>query len=380
MGSPLQDSPRPRGGSFARLDFLDALRGLAALWVVPYHTILIPSPPLETPPWAALARVGGMGVTLFFVVSAFSLCHTLPLHRDDRPLIAFYLRRLFRIAPLFYTLMVLTYVRDAVLFGVRHGPLEILASGTFVFNLIPGWQEGFVWASWTIGVEMLFYLLFPFLHQLSLRLWKALALVVAALLLSALAEHQLGPSAAGQAYFHNTVLRHLPTFAMGMAAYRASVHLLQARHRRWIGAGLVAASGAMLWALLREVHPVLSPYQWQGVIFSLLLVGLSACPVRLLVNPLTTFLGPISYSLYLFHPPLIHLLTRTYRAIYAMGWSLSLRFSLAIGLTLAVLVPLALLAFRYVETPGMRAGKRALAALRDSARARQARLAAPGSG
>ena len=144
MGSPLQDSPRPRGDSFARLDFLDALRGLAALWVVPYHTILIPSPALETPPWAALARVGGMGVTLFFVVSAFSLCHTLPLHRDDRPLLAFYLRRLFRIAPLFYTLMVLTYVRDAVLFGVRRGPLEILASGTFVFNLIPGWQEGFV--------------------------------------------------------------------------------------------------------------------------------------------------------------------------------------------------------------------------------------------
>jgi peptidoglycan/LPS O-acetylase OafA/YrhL len=65
-----------------RLDFLDALRAIAALWVVHFHLIFIPQPNLARPQWAWLASLGGMGVTLFFVASSFSLCYTMPVHDE----------------------------------------------------------------------------------------------------------------------------------------------------------------------------------------------------------------------------------------------------------------------------------------------------------
>jgi peptidoglycan/LPS O-acetylase OafA/YrhL len=104
---------RSSSGAVARLDFLDALRAIAALWVVHYHLILIAQPHLAFPNWAWLASIGGMGVTLFFVVSSFSLCHTMPIHdREDDRLLAFYLRRFFRIAPLFYFMLTFYCLRD----------------------------------------------------------------------------------------------------------------------------------------------------------------------------------------------------------------------------------------------------------------------------
>lgn len=112
-----------------------------------------------------------MGVTMFFVVSAFSLCYMMPRHkREARPLVSFYLRRFFRIAPLFYFMIATTLFYHAQFMGV---PLDywaakseaLVASVFFVFNFLPGQQLGVVWASWTIGVEMPFYLLFPLLYR-----------------------------------------------------------------------------------------------------------------------------------------------------------------------------------------------------------------------
>src|SRR5205085_5138797 len=48
-----------------RLEFLDALRGLAAAYVVAYHLLLLPDPHLVAPRWAeGFALSGGTGVTL----------------------------------------------------------------------------------------------------------------------------------------------------------------------------------------------------------------------------------------------------------------------------------------------------------------------------
>ena len=104
-----------------RLDFVDSLRGLAAIYVVVYHMVLLPEPNLLVPHWAqALAHHGGTAVRLFFVISAFSLCHTMKGHSGERGEIRnFYIRRLFRIAPLFYFMLrILCLSRRAVFRGV----------------------------------------------------------------------------------------------------------------------------------------------------------------------------------------------------------------------------------------------------------------------
>jgi peptidoglycan/LPS O-acetylase OafA/YrhL len=93
-----------------RLDFVDSLRGLAALYIVVYHMALVPHPRLEAPHWAqAVVLSGGTAVTLFFVVSAFSLCHTMNAHAGELHAVRdFFIRRLFRIAPLFYAMLLFT--------------------------------------------------------------------------------------------------------------------------------------------------------------------------------------------------------------------------------------------------------------------------------
>src|SRR5687768_16285284 len=94
-----------------RFAYVDTLRALAALYVLFYHLALLPNPDLDVPYWAKrVVLAGGTGVTLFFVVSAFTLCYLTRARSDDPDQIyGFYVRRIFRIVPLFYVWMVISY-------------------------------------------------------------------------------------------------------------------------------------------------------------------------------------------------------------------------------------------------------------------------------
>jgi peptidoglycan/LPS O-acetylase OafA/YrhL len=217
-----------------RLEFVDSLRGLAAMYVAIYHTVLIPHPNLAVPRWAeAITLSGGTAVTLFFVVSAFSLCQTMHDRKGEpHELLAFFIRRFFRIAPLFYAMIVLTFVRDWTYFGVVHRPWECVKSALFIFNLFPGSELGFVWASWTVGVEMLFYVLFPILFRRLQRLEEIVALFFTSLL-GALLYHELVadlplPETTRDSFFTVGFLRHLPVFVFGMVAWKVFVTYVRA--------------------------------------------------------------------------------------------------------------------------------------------------------
>ena len=87
-----------------RLEAIDGLRGVAALYILVYHLALLPQPNLTVPLWASrFVLTGGTGVTLFFLMSPFCLCLSKQKRRQESQLtMNFYLRRFFRIAPLFY--------------------------------------------------------------------------------------------------------------------------------------------------------------------------------------------------------------------------------------------------------------------------------------
>ena len=96
-------SAATKGGGAAtdepvRLDFIDCLRGVAISGFVLVHTgqIIDGLPPRL----ASLWRDGGMGVELFFLLSALTLA-TIYRHRP-RNVTTFLIRRFFRIAPMFY--------------------------------------------------------------------------------------------------------------------------------------------------------------------------------------------------------------------------------------------------------------------------------------
>src|SRR5688500_8464276 len=91
-----------------RLNFIDSLRGLAALYVLILHIALVPDFKPTIPVCLnSLVLNGGTGVTLFFVISAFTLCLTLEGRTSNNKEIAyFYLRRILRIVPLYYLWMI----------------------------------------------------------------------------------------------------------------------------------------------------------------------------------------------------------------------------------------------------------------------------------
>ncbi|RYZ16622.1 MAG: acyltransferase [Myxococcaceae bacterium] len=368
---PLMSTSVPARPILERLDFLDALRGLAAAYVVVYHMVAMPQPAMSTPVWAdKFAHSGGNGVVMFFLVSAFSLCYTMPLREaDPKPLASFYLHRFFRIAPLFYVFLLLTLVRDLLLFDASHSPTSVLASMAFVFNLIPGWQEGIVWASWTIGIEMLFYAVFPLVHRrvggpadaiafffLSVLAWMAFQLIL---------EYLVIPAEWKASINQWFALKHFPTFALGMVVYFLFMRMRDVRARPQgdtpgLGGMLIACGIFVYCAMLQGWLPAIfgTAYGWNGIACALLALGLAARPTAILVNRVTLYLGKVSYSLYLVHPTVVFLLMPVYRRIHAQSGSLSLSFLLCLLLTFAVCLPLASLAYAFVEKPGIRYGRR----------------------
>ncbi|MEG2805480.1 acyltransferase [Stenotrophomonas sp.] len=354
-----------------RLAFLDALRGLAAVYVVLFHVMAMPAPALATGSiLGAVLAMGGSGVALFFVISAFSLAYTMPRHaRTPRPLLSFYLHRVFRIAPLFFVLLAFSLWRDGRGSHAGHPWPEILANLTFTFNLFKGWEAGIVWASWAIGVEMLFYAVFPLLFGLitrPLHAWlAAIAGTAAALLAGAGVFGAPGLAAVGD----YGLLRHLPVFLYGILAYHVFMALPSlspgAARRRCLFALLAGVAGLAALTLASARGWLAPGIGWMlaGAGYAVVLIGLSRFPLRAVVNRVTSWLGQVSYSLYLAHPIVVAVLMPVFRRIQAHIAQPDLAYLACAALTLAVAIPLAYLGYRFVEVPGIRAGHRLLAAL-----------------
>lgn len=144
-------------------EFIDAGRGYAIFGVVIVHSsqkIGGLAIPIKT-----IASIGQMGVQLFFVLSALTLC--LSWSSKGGGLQKFFIRRFFRIAPLYYVGIIL-YGFLSIIFdkGVNNYSLSnILSNVCFVHGFVPAANNCVVPGGWSIGTEMAFYALFPFLFR-----------------------------------------------------------------------------------------------------------------------------------------------------------------------------------------------------------------------
>lgn len=271
-----------------KLEGLQILRALAALLVVLDHTILAFIDTGALPDWMAPVayRAGSAGVALFFVISGFVMMHAAPPERGPVHARTFIVRRLGRIAPL-YWLATLAWAAHLAADGAPPAFWDLARSFLFIPYLDAGAAlRPVLGVGWTLNVEMYFYILFASGLLLPGR-WGAIGL--SALIAGGVAMGWIfGPSSSAGRFLTDPVLLYFP---LGMAAKVLSRHL---RAQSWGPALLVLAT--ILWAIVSG-----DAFGSAMLVLAPTLVLLAATvPARKLGRP-ASLLGDASYSTYLLH-------------------------------------------------------------------------------
>lgn len=337
---------------------IDGLRALAVLPVVFYH-LAIPGFP-----------GGFVGVDIFFVISGYLICGMIDadIRAGSFSLVNFYKRRILRILPALFVMFLVT----SVLAYSYSLPVELLeyakslaAAAASVSNVyfasIASYFDGLsetkpLLHTWSLGVEEQFYLLTPLFMMFAWR-WLPrragwlFAAVTALSFVAALALYSRSPT-----YVFYLIPFRAWELALGALLAIGFIPAPSSERARDLcgAAGLSLLSGTVLFGSPAAPLPLMTGLAAVGA--TLVIASSERRPSfagRWLSVPPLVFVGLISYSLYLWHWPLV-VFQRT-DAIFAHETTGAVKFALV-----AASIGLAILSWRFVERP-FRAMSRATA-------------------
>ncbi len=347
---------RPMDNGPQEIRALDGLRAVAALSIVIFHTLLFiqfeytPLSIAVNHAWYYLST----GVDLFFVLSGFLLF--LPYVRallDSSPLPSarrFYRRRALRILPAYWVCLAILVALKLLVRHVPFSPGDVAAHIVLVNDSFPQFNRDYNGPFWTLAVEAQFYVLLPLMALLVARVCGrrrspsriaggilvliALALVlrlIDTLVIASLPASQAITTSPGGIFVMATFGmqgKYLEVFAVGMLCallYVLSIErkMLTTRQIRLLGlaalavtvgcmalaiprvdlAGVMVVPG-MQWGAQEIGYPLLVGLGFGGMVLAILWGG-SWIRYPFEFAPMRT-IGLISYSLYLWHLPIIH--------------------------------------------------------------------------
>jgi peptidoglycan/LPS O-acetylase OafA/YrhL len=356
-------------------DFVDALRGFAIVGVMSVHSMYYVMDISRLKGGLVdFAENGKYGVHLFFIISAFTLVSSLHtrIKIDRRPIVAFYIRRFFRIAPLFWVAI--------LFFGMQHPAWREMYAPNgirlphFVSTLLffHGWYpstvNSVVPGGWSIAAEWMFYLSLPALF-FSIRSLPAAMWVT---VISALAVTALTPIALA------TLNNHFPeswhrlngifidwTFPAVFAVFCCGFVLYYLLVDRPPGKPIGKRVSTYLPLLALPAFLFFKQVPGQLSAAAILLAfayALGRFPIRLLVNPATRFVGKVSFSAYIWHfVALNHSVALAIKLVGHPSWPDSINGAVqmiaAVIMTLLMTLPLATASYYLIEVPGQMLGK-----------------------
>lgn len=296
--------PQTIADSGIHLPAIDGLRGIAVLMVLAVHTSQragnVGSEAFQFPVIGEFINAGARGVELFFLLSAFTLFRSSKAKyaEESNPRRNFYIRRAFRILPLWWLAVTLYAVWGGRSLG------ESLPSYLLYFGFIryqPG-IEVFP-LGWTIFVEESFYLMLPLIFGFAQDLRRAVLFFIAMLAISKLwrlAAVYFGvPNT--NAFIDLFPLDHWKSFAVGIIVYWVYTSqavrrtLLEDQKRAWILDALA------LLALLFTLRGSRSTACYGLALFTLVALSEHSLVGRLCRLTLLRYFGVCCYSIYLLH-------------------------------------------------------------------------------
>lgn len=358
---------------------LEGLRGLASLWVVLGHICILTDvhfPILSDP---------SMGVTLFILLSGYLMAKNYMERKEVEPWTAtntfkkFWLRRFFRIAPLYYVLLIFAIyfgsyfgeARDAIssFYPATHtnssrysdgSMMNIFTHVSFIFGFLPYYSFNTVLPDWSIGLEMQFYALFPFI-MLGVMKWgfarTSIAITLLCVILKVIFTSyflsftmpsliliKLNVFIAGMLIAAGVKNKNILYIAASLLVTIASLYLYAGVNRVRYAAevGMVIMMAILLWT--REENSVITK--------------ILKFPRWILTNRISVFLGDVSYSAYLLH--LLIVLPVISTLLVQTGFhheSSFLRFIFASVIIIPLTYAISLLLYVFIEKRGIKLGK-----------------------
>lgn len=343
---------------------LDGIRAIAVIMVLSYHLKL------------SLFKSGFLGVTVFFVLSGYLITGILISEVEEEGTIDlknFWLRRIRRLVPAVMSMAVVIIFVSAVVNRVifTKGCKDFLASVLGfnnwwqIFNKVSYFEAAGVPSPfthcWSLAIETQFYLIYPLILLGIYKLAKSrgegrakrgllfagvtlLLALISVILMIVLFDPQQDAS---RVYYGTDTRAFSLLFGALLAIlweYRMVPRRLSASVNMVLGSVSFAALLVMTIAINGSSNFWYRGGQFVGTILTVLMVyavsGRKTWLSRFLSNPVLKWIGDRSYSIYLWHYPIILLISKGIKA----SWWITL-------IEIVLSVVLAELSYRFIETP-----------------------------
>lgn len=388
LGGTSRDYPQHTTPNNSHLPWLDGLRGGAALWVLLSHVQI-----LTGLKYIPVLSWGGLAVDLFMMLSGFLMAHHYIQRRafepweSSRTFFVFWVRRFFRIAPLYYVLLAVALLLGPWLGECRSAiasvwpdtatPLErytdqslanALAHASFIFGFLPHFAFRSPLPDWSIGLEMQFYLAFPLIMLATARLGPikfSVLIIAACLFLQALLP----------GFFQQF---QMPSFLpIKLYAFLIGIWIALARDQRSMRTGLfLALALSALWVVIERspvsvarVFLVASMFYLMnnGTLPANRLLQHGIDKIRnVLSSPLSIFLGDTSYATYLLHLMVILPVAGTLAGFpQYQVLNPAYRFGICLVVSMPIVYSISWLLYHSIEKSGIHAGKMVLQAVKN---------------